>query len=402
MRLFLILLLAFTTLFFSTCKKTEQKIEATYPAFFEFTEEGAEVTTMGLIKANHTDGELIVQNSQYFPSAVRSKTVLNVLDVKNNVGEDIIKKTVVVHNRLGNYNKTGNISFPSNNIFFSGVSAFAKPSLSETFFSVYKSTWLGNGPTPSVWQKIENDIELSRLVKVNDGYLLIGAKINGSDKNAVVIKYNTVLNIKIWEKEFGGAGDDMAMDAVQLCDNNYGILAYTYSKGAGDRDVWFLKIDANGYLKWDQTYGGAGYEEPQKIVSRTGCDIYIAGHSSSFGAPEHDGYILRINENGDKIWEKTFGTPNHDGFNAVTHIPNTKTFIAVGRSMQGMGQPEDIFVVSFDEKGKELWRKKYGDPNLTELPQDIVADNEFYYLACNRVDAAGKYSAVFIKDKLGN
>lgn len=70
--------------------------------------------------------------------------------------------------------------------------------------------------------------------------------------------------------------------------------------------------------------------------------------------------------------------------------------------MQGIGQPEDIFIVCFDEWGNEKWRKKYGEPNLTEMPQSIAADGEFYYLACNRVDANGKYSAVFIKDRLGN
>lgn len=403
MRVSKLLLLAFVVFFFSTCKKEKEESKTSlYPAVYEFKTDGAEITTQGIVSFPTFNGELIVQNSRYHPSVALTRTVHLTLDLENLSGGKIIKSTRFVSSKSGKYQVNGNITLDPKNVSnIYGASFSSNTTTNTTVASYYKFHRLG-GTVFTPREYTENDVELNRVVEVDDGFLVVGAKINGTDNNVIVMKYNKTLSSKIWEKEFGGAGNDVAMDAVQLCDNNYGILAYTYSKGAGDRDVWFLKMDVNGYLIWDSTYGGAGYEEPQRIVTRTECDIYILGHSSSFGAPEHDGYILRINENGVKIWEKTFGTPNHDGFQAAANIPNTGNFVAVGRSMQGMGQPEDVFVVCFDHKGNELWRKKYGDPNLTELPQDIVADNEFYYIACNRVDANGKYSSVFIKDKLGN
>lgn len=325
MRIPTFILLLCILLFFSACKKKEE-LGAEYPAVYEFTQEGAEVSTLGMVKSPFSD-RFVIQNIE--ENTWSKKPVLHVLDLKNSINGNIIVESEPITYYSGMFTVSGGISQIGKGDEYCGISAAFNVATNTTSAFLQKKQ-LSN--TSSQYGSIhEPNVVVSTIKSVSGGnYLVIGAKINGNDKNVIVIKYNNSFT-KVWEKEFGGAGEDMAIDAVQLCDDNYGILAYTYSKGAGDRDIWFLKLDANGYLKWDYTYGGAGYEEPQQIVSRTGCDIYVAGHSSSFGAPEHDGYILKINENGNKIWEKTFGTPNHDGFNAVTHIPDTKTFIAAGR-----------------------------------------------------------------------
>ena len=381
-----------------SCKKDEKVAEAQYPAYLEIKKEGVDISITGMGRYATQNKELVIQTAEVFSQFQQRETNHYVLDVSEKSTRPISEK-IRFYNSSGLDKHLGSLKFEESK---STMAGFAANYTSSNLLNIYLFRLTGNSGISflrTTNQSLTN-IEPIKFVDVNDGYLLVGAKINGSDRNVVVIKYSLSFN-KIWEKEYGGAGNDMAMDAVDLCDTNYGILAYTYSKGAGDRDIWFLKLDRNGYVLSDTTFGGAGYDEPQRIIQQNGCDLYIAGHSASFGAPEHDGYIIKLDYKGNKVWEKTFGTPMHDGFNAITNIPNTKTFIAAGRSMQGIGQPEDIFLVSFDEDGRELWRKKYGDPNLTELPQEIIADNEFYYLACNRIDIAGKSHGLFIKDKLG-
>jgi hypothetical protein len=357
---------------------------------------------MGFVEALFTNGETIVQNIRYNPQNKVSEVVHYIIDDKTLNRGEIIKRTKILDSKIGDYSIAGNLAISSfNNQFYYGLVALNKPSVNGSEYTIFSN--INNlSPLSQPIKRTEDSIELKRIVTVNDGYLLIGTKMVNGSKDVLIIKYRNNSVFKEWERTIGTPGDDVGIDAIQLCDNNYGILAYTDGKGAGDRDVWFLKIGANGTLQSDETYGGVGYEEPQRIISEFGCKLYIIGHSASFGAPEHDGYVIKINENGTKEWEKTFGTPYHDGFNAATHIPDTKTFIAAGRSMQGVGQPEDVFVVCFDEGGNELWRKKYGDPNLTELPQEIIADNEFYYITSNRTDANNNFTSVFIKDRFGN
>ncbi len=381
-----------------SCKKDEKEV-VQYPAYITFSEEGKDISIEGMVRYPFLNQLFVLQTAEVLTQFQQRETKHYVLDVSNE-SKDIQKAKSTFHFTAGANTHKGSMKLHKNNYQMIGfVTDHATGSTINT--KLYNLQGFGQMQISTIVNQGLDNIEPIRLVDVNDGYLLVGAKINGNDKNVVVVKFSPTFS-KIWEKEFGGAGNDMAMDAVDLCDNNYGILAYTYSKGAGDRDIWYLKLDRNGYLITDTTFGGAGYEEPQRMITRGGCELYIAGHSTSFGAPEHDAYVLKINDKGGKIWEKTFGTQYHDGFNTVVNIPNTKTFIAAGRSMQGVGQPEDIFLVCFDEDGKELWRKKYGEPNYTELPQDIIADEEFYYLACNRIDIAGKSHGVFIKDRLGN
>ena len=44
-----------------------------------------------------------------------------------------------------------------------------------------------------------------------------------------------------WDKTFGGSGDDSAYSLIQTSDGGFAIAGWTYSKGAGDRDLWLVK-----------------------------------------------------------------------------------------------------------------------------------------------------------------
>ena len=51
-----------------------------------------------------------------------------------------------------------------------------------------------------------------------------------------------------WDKTFGVSDWDVARSIVSTPDGGYAVAGYTESKGAGDRDFWVLKLDANGNL----------------------------------------------------------------------------------------------------------------------------------------------------------
>jgi predicted secreted protein len=63
-----------------------------------------------------------------------------------------------------------------------------------------------------------------------------------------VIKLNSQGN-KLWDKTFGGSGDDEANSIIQNADDGYAVAGYTSSKGAGGKDTWVIKLDEQGNLK---------------------------------------------------------------------------------------------------------------------------------------------------------
>jgi len=54
------------------------------------------------------------------------------------------------------------------------------------------------------------------------------------------------LPIITWDKTFGGRDDDGAESLIQTTDGGYAVAGRTNSKGAGDRDFWVIKLDAQG------------------------------------------------------------------------------------------------------------------------------------------------------------
>ena len=58
-----------------------------------------------------------------------------------------------------------------------------------------------------------------------------------------------VLPIITWDKTYGGSGGDVAYSLIQTTDGGYAVAGGTYSKGAGGRDLWIIKLDEQGNLK---------------------------------------------------------------------------------------------------------------------------------------------------------
>ena len=59
----------------------------------------------------------------------------------------------------------------------------------------------------------------------------------------------------LWQKTFGGTSYDKASSVIQTPDQGYLIVGSTSSFGKGNYDVLLIKVNADGNLVWQQTYG---------------------------------------------------------------------------------------------------------------------------------------------------
>src|SRR5204862_5024756 len=94
----------------------------------------------------------------------------------------------------------------------------------------------------------------------------------------------------------------------------------------GQNDYWVLRLDKDGNKLWENTYGAAGDERISKILILTNGDILLAGYSSSGTnsiktAPNrgsYDYWLVKIDPNGNKIWDKTYGGSSTDYLEVIT------------------------------------------------------------------------------------
>jgi hypothetical protein len=62
----------------------------------------------------------------------------------------------------------------------------------------------------------------------------------------------------LWERSFGGAGDDVARGLARTADGGLVVVGSTTTRGVGKTNVWILRLAGDGALVWDRVFGTAG------------------------------------------------------------------------------------------------------------------------------------------------
>jgi len=180
------------------------------------------------------------------------------------------------------------------------------------------------------------------------------------------------------EKTYGGVDDDGSSELIEIDNEEIMLYGFTYSYGAGDRDLYLLKTNFNGDSLWSQTYGGKGYEESQAFSRLSDGGYLLCGHSSSTD-PIHNMYGVKTTIDGTQTWEANFGGASHDGGQALL-INNEGNYVFIGRTMSfGSGMRDAIMVIS-DPNGHEISSQYFGGP-LNDRIDNLIEHNNFYYLA---------------------
>ncbi len=102
----------------------------------------------------------------------------------------------------------------------------------------------------------------------------------------------------LWTRTYGGTSYDYGYSVQECVEGGFIIAGGTSSFGAGDSNVYLIKTDADGDTLWTKTYGGTSDDWGEFVQECAGGGFIIAGWTSSFGAGENDVYLIRISETG--------------------------------------------------------------------------------------------------------
>ncbi|MEJ8801186.1 T9SS type A sorting domain-containing protein [Pontibacter sp. H249] len=246
------------------------------------------------------------------------------------------------------------------------------------------------------WDKTFGGSEADGLITVavttDGGYILGGTSRSGisGDKTAEprggrdywIVKVDAEGN-KLWDKAFGGSGEDWFTSLIVTSDGGYLLAGYSFSGANGDKaeanrgqgDYWVVKLNADGAKVWDKTYGGSGNDNLIAIKQTPDGNYILAGRSESNvdndklepSRGKADFWILKIDAEGSKIWEKVYGGEGNDNLSALLPTPdggfllggNSDSNISGEKTEEVRGE-RDYWLVKIDSNGSKIWDKSFG------------------------------------------
>lgn len=192
-----------------------------------------------------------------------------------------------------------------------------------------------------------------------------------------------------WQKTLGGSGKDIVSKILQTSDGGYIIGGSSSSPGVeregakveknspnyGNLDYWLVKLNAEGTIEWERTYGGS-YKDQLESISLTRDNGFIVGGYSnspiSVTKSENpmgeggDYWILKLDEKGNVEWQKTLGGDGDDHLHQIIQTKDNGYAIGGSSSSNYEGsktQPNrngiDFWVVKLDEYGDMDWQETY-------------------------------------------
>jgi len=193
-----------------------------------------------------------------------------------------------------------------------------------------------------------------------------------------------------WQKAFGGAKDDVAKGVASTDDGGVIIASTTRSFGSGKTDMNVMKLDSQGNKLWVKNFGGER-KETASAITKTADGGYIAvGSTKSYGAGGYDFYIVKMDAEGNKLWERVAGGSAKDEATAVTATKDGGVLVLGTTKSYGVGS-YNYYAIKLDTKGFLVWEQVAGGKDW-DIPSGVVEADDGSFLLVGKSESFGENS----------
>ena len=196
----------------------------------------------------------------------------------------------------------------------------------------------------------------------DDGYIVVGTTSSyGKWRDIWVIKIDEDGEM-LWNKIFGFNNSDEKGYCIQETNDDGYVIAGDISSNVGC-NAWLIKIDSNGDILWSKTFDDEKWNTSARYIQQTDDNGYIVT-GWIYGYDLSNIWVLKLDEYGDKVWEKIIEREGSRGY--CIQKTSDKGYIIVGSIYSYDTMNSDIYLVKIDEEGNKLWSKTFGGKNNDE------------------------------------
>lgn len=242
------------------------------------------------------------------------------------------------------------------------------------------------------------------------GYIVAGTSYS-SDGDVIgnhgnydywIVKLDNSGTVK-WQKSFGGTQDDEALSVQQTLDCGFIVAGFSNSTNGdvsgshGLSDFWVIKLDIDGNLLWQKSFGGNNDDRPTSIQQTRDLGYIIAGHTFSKDGDvkgnhgNFDYWIVKLDLSGNLVWQRTLGGSQSEHAEAIRQTSDNG-YIVAGYSNSNDGDVSgnhglnDYWIVKLDINGNILWQKSYGGSG-NDLAYSVQQTDDGGYIVAGESDS---------------
>lgn len=211
--------------------------------------------------------------------------------------------------------------------------------------------------------------EANSIIQLKDGNLLVVGYTESQGagkKDGYAVKLSPT-GEQIWDMTYGGPKDDFLYDVVEMPNGNIAFAGSTESIGAGKTDFWFIMADSEGTQKWEQTYGGPKEDKATQITLSFDGKIILSGYTKSRGAGNRDIWMIKIDQDGQgkdmgkEIWKRNVGGNKADFIGQVVQYPKDSALLCISTTTSyGYGSGDAYILRVLNDRGMVKGKKFLG------------------------------------------
>jgi gliding motility-associated-like protein len=183
--------------------------------------------------------------------------------------------------------------------------------------------------------------------------------------------------------------------AYYVLENPEGFLisGFTTATNGGDKDGYLLQIDPNGEKIWERSYGGPNDDEIIIVEKGSNGGYLLFGHTQSTGSGDNDVFLIKVDDTGNTEWVRTFG----GGFREVAPLFGTLItlpdgYIVSGPQYSNLSNGSDFgtYLIRLDQSGNIIWSRCHETGDENYLVANYVEGNTIY--AAGNMDEDGAFA----------
>jgi hypothetical protein len=208
----------------------------------------------------------------------------------------------------------------------------------------------------------------------------------------------------LWSKTFGYPGrSEKAFDLKVTLTGDY-LLIGNSQQTTGSTDMYLVRTDAEGNMRWEKNYGLTGLQDDISSVKETpeGNLVWCGSeYRQRNGSTPPDMRIILTSQQGDILWDKNFGRENTDNGSGI--LLTDQGYIAVGHTYNSQSAESDIYLISLLKDGALRWEQVLQKTRSSEEARSIALTKDGGYIITGSSESAGNQDIYLLKvDKSGN